>query len=252
VQALRSVDSESRKVIDAVRQITEARKAEADATKNAADEARRAAEDSSRDARRRVEGLVESGLPEAQRSQLTLSQDLLAINRTIADAEAALQQAKQAGDLRAIAQAEERLRLTRETGAVAEQTAREQDRQRRLAARGIDAAILNPTQTLKQQIDNLRAAFKAGEITPEQARTGFLNLIREGIDIRNEIARELSRPAQQALQVSDIRTQEGASQLLALVTGRQDPAIEQRRQQLSKLEEIKQAIGRNEVIEIPG
>ena len=251
-QAIRIVDAESRKIIQTVRQITDARKAEADATKNAADEARRAAEDASRDARQRVQGLVQSGLPEAEKSRLTLSEDLLAINRTIADAEAALQQAKQAGDQRAVAQAQERLRLTKETGAAARDAALEQDRQRRLAARGIDSAILKPTQTLKQQIDNLRAAFKAGDLSEGEARTGFLNLIQEGINIRNELAAELSRPAQQALQVSDIRTQQGAADFIRLASGRQDPAIEQRRQQLQKLEEIKQAIGRNEVIEIPG
>jgi len=44
------------------------------------------------------------------------------------------------------------------------------------------------------------------------------------------------------LQVSDVRTQEGASQLLAMATGRQDPALEQRRAQLAKLEEIRKAI----------
>lgn len=250
-EAIRIVDAESKKIIATVRQITDARKAEAEATKNAADETRRAAEDASRDARRRVQGLVESGLPGAEKSRLTLSEDLVAINRTIADAEAALQQARRAGDGQAIASAQQRLRLTQEAGEAAGQAAREADRQRRLAARGIDAAILKPTQTLKQQIDNLRAAFKAGEIDQGEARNGFLNLIQEGIDIRNELASALSRPAQQALNVSDIRTQEGAASLLSMVTGRQDPAIEQRRAQLSKLEEIKQAIGRNEVIEIP-
>lgn len=252
IQALQAVDIESRKVVDSVRQITDARRAEADATKNAADEARRAAEDASRDARRRVQGLVESGLPEAEKSRLALSEDLLAINRTIADAEFALQRARQAGDLRAVGQAEERLRLTRETGDAARAAAIEQDRQRRLTAMGVDPASLRQPQTLKQQIDALRAAFNGDLINFDEARNGFLNLVQEGINIRKELAAELARPAQQALQVSDIRTQEGAAALMAMVTGRQDPAIEQRRQQLAKLEEIKQAIGRNEVIEIPG
>jgi hypothetical protein len=53
----------------------------------------------------------------------------------------------------------------------------------------------------------------------------------------------LSKPSQRALQVSDIRTNEGISALFGL--RREDPALEQRKQQLQKLDEIKQAIRAN-------
>jgi hypothetical protein len=39
-----------------------------------------------------------------------------------------------------------------------------------------------------------------------------------------------------------LRTAEGASQFLALAIGREDPAVEQARQQVRKLDEIKQAL----------
>jgi hypothetical protein len=42
--------------------------------------------------------------------------------------------------------------------------------------------------------------------------------------------------------VNDIRSQEGIGQVLALATGREDPAIEQRREQLNKLEQIRREL----------
>lgn len=248
--ALKAVDAESQRVIASVKQITDARKQEAEAIKDAADAAKRAAEDASREARQRVQGLVESGLTDGEKSRLQLSQDLLAINRTIADAEQQLANARKAGDAQMIAQAQERLRLTKETGAAAAQAAKASARERDLASLGIDKALLEPAKTLKMQVAELRKAFEQGKITPDQARNALKNLASEGIRIRKEIQYELSRPAQKANVVADVRTQEGASQFLAMATGRQDPAVEQWRAQLSKLEEIKQAIGRNVLIEL--
>jgi hypothetical protein len=244
-QAIQIVDADSRKVVETVRQITEARRAEADATKNAADEARRAAEDASRDARRRVQGLVESGLPEAERSRLQLSEDLLAISRTIADAEAALQQAKQAGDARAVAQAEERLRLTKETAAAATEAARQAARDRELVSLGIDQSLLQPAKTLQDQVAALRQAFGRGLIDDTQARRAVSGLAAEGVNIRRSLAAELARPAARANAVADIRTQEGAASFVAMATGRSDPAIEQMRAQLQKLDEIKRVLEAN-------
>jgi hypothetical protein len=68
------------------------------------------------------------------------------------------------------------------------------------------------------------------------------NLAAEGVQIRQEIAAELSRPARQALQVNDIRSQEGFAQYMNLTMGREDPAVEQRREQLNKLEQIRREL----------
>ena len=225
-------------VVREVNKITDARKDEEDATKRVADASAKAAEE----ARKRVRDLVQSGLPESEKSRLTLSQDLLAISQTITDSEKALADARKAGDAVAIQQAQERLRLTQETAAAAAAAAKQQDRERNLSARGIGQQLLKPAQTLKDQLAGVRDAFKAGEISKTEAANAFDNLTKRGLDIRKEIAADLARPSQNALQVSDIRTQEGASQFLAMATGRQDPALEQMRSQLTELRDIKQAI----------
>ena len=79
-------------------------------------------------------------------------------------------------------------------------------------------------------------------IDPAQARNALRNLAQEGIDIRRDIAAELRRPSQQALQLQDIRTNEGFSKFLNLALNREDPALEQRREQLQKLEEIRREL----------
>jgi hypothetical protein len=134
------------------------------------------------------------------------------------------------------------LALTQQTADAARQQAIEQDRQRRLSALGIDDAILRPAQNLEDQLRNVGRAFRDELLTPDQARNAVRNLAADGIRIREELAAELARPSQQALQATDIRSQEGVSQLLALATGREDPAIGQRREQLNKLDEIRRAL----------
>jgi hypothetical protein len=142
------------------------------------------------------------------------------------------------GDAAAISAAEERLRLTQ--AATAE--AKKQDRLRQIDALGIDDKLLKPTARLADQFNAVRKAYDQKLINGGEAAQALRNLAAEGIQIRQEIAAELSRPAQQALQIADIRTQEGIGQLLSLATGREDPAIENRRQQLAKLEEIRKAL----------
>jgi hypothetical protein len=228
----------AQQLLTVIENITQARAEEKKATDAVADAARKASEE----AGKRVQGLVQSGVPESERSRLTLSEDLLAITRTIADAEQALAAAREGTDSRAIAAAQERLALTRQTAAAATEAAKEQARQRELSALGLDQSLLRPVQTVTDQFKKVREAFDRGLIDGGEARTALQNLAAEGITIRKEIAAELARPSTQALQASDLRTQGGASEFLRLATGRADPAIEQRTQQLSKLEEIRRAI----------
>jgi hypothetical protein len=121
-------------VLAVIGKITDARKAEEEATKRVADASAKATEE----ARKRVQALVQSGLPESEKSRLTLSQDLLAISQTITDSEKALADARKAGDAVAIQQAQERLRLTQETAAAATDAAKGQARDRELSALGLD------------------------------------------------------------------------------------------------------------------
>jgi hypothetical protein len=215
-----------------VRNITDARKADAEAAKAAADAARKAAEE----ARQRTAELANAGLSDAEKSRLQLNKDLLAIVTEQRAAEEALAAAKRAGDSKSLADARQRLALSQ----AAAKEAKAQDRERQLQALGVDKNILKPATTLADQFKSVRQAFDKKLINGGEAQTALRNLAKEGIDIRKEISRELSRPAASALNVNDIRTSEGISSLFAL--GREDPAIAQRRDQLKKLEEIKQGL----------
>lgn len=215
-----------------VRNITDARKADAEAAKAAADAARKAAEE----ARQRTAELANAGLSDAEKSRLQLNKDLLAIVTEQRAAEEALAAAKRAGDSKSLADARQRLALSQ----AAAKEAKAQDRERQLQALGVDKNILKPATTLADQFKSVRQAFDKKLIDGGEAQTALRNLAKEGIDIRKEISRELSRPAASALNVNDIRTSEGMSSLFSL--GREDPAIAQRRDQLKKLEEIKQGL----------
>lgn len=226
---------------EAVKKLSDARKADADRIKEANEAARKANED----AKKRVDELRSSTLTDAEKSRLTLNQDLEAIARNIAAIEQEAGAARQRFDLAAMLAAEERLKSAQAEGKVLGDAAREQDRQRRLQARGIDVNLLKPVQTVADQMQAVRDAFNAGDIDQNQFVQGLRNLAAEGIKIRQDIAAELRRPAQQALNVADIRTTEGMAALLGYQ--RQDPAIEQRRAQLQKLDEIKRAVEANGV-----
>jgi hypothetical protein len=232
--AIQQVDRAARTFTDTLRQQADARRADADAARAAADAAARTAQE----ARQRVADLANAGLTDAETSRLQLNRDLLAISQELRAAEQALADAKQANDAKSIAAANERLRLAGE----ATKQAKAQDRERQLQALGVDANILKPATSIADQFKSVREAFNKRLIDGGEARNALRNLAAEGISIRKEIAAELARPSANALQVSDVRTQEGASQLLAMATGRQDPALEQRRAQLAKLEEIRKAI----------
>jgi hypothetical protein len=162
--------------------------------------------------------------------------DMLAVSTEQRSAEQALSAARAKGDVTAVSAAKERLRLAQLAGV----EAKNQDRIRRLDARGLDQNLFKPQRTILDDFKAVRAAFDAKEINGEQAAQALRNLAAEGIQIRQEILAELSRPAQRALQVSDIRTGEGMSQFLQLT--REDPAIAQRREQLNKLEQLRQAV----------
>jgi hypothetical protein len=207
----------------------------ADAAKRTADEVRRAGQE----AQRRTQELAVQGLTGAEQSRLKLNQDLARIALEQVNAERALAAARQQGDFLAIRAAEERLRLIK----LAVTSAKEQDRERRLDALGISRSLLEPVKTVRDQIRDVRQAFDKGLINPEQLKNALTNLADEGIKIRRDIDKELSRPSEQALRISDIRSGEGLSQFLQ--AQRRDPALDQRAQQLATLKEIREALREN-------
>lgn len=230
--ALETVSENARRLTGLVRDLTKAEEDRARAAKEASDAAARLAQD----AQSRTRELATQSLPTAERNRLKLQEDLLAITREIANAEEALRLASRDRDQAGVKAAQDRLRLAK----LAQGEAVKEDRLRRLEARGIDANLLKPARTITNDFQNIRDAFNAREINGDELIQAARNLAEEGIKIRADILKELSKPSQRALQVSDIRTSEGISQFFQ--AGREDPAIEQRREQLKKLDEIRRSI----------
>jgi len=232
--AIDQVEKAARSFTDTLKKQADARQADAAAATASAEAGRRAAQES----RQRVAELANAGLTDAEKSRLQLTKDLLAISIELRAAEEALAAAKQTGDAKSLASARQRLVLSEE----AFKQAKAQDRERQRQALGIDANLIKPATSVADQFKAVREAFDRKLIDGGEARNALRNLAAEGIAIRKEISRELSRPSANALQVADVRTQEGASQYFAMATGREDPAIAQRREQLQKLEEIRRGI----------
>lgn len=227
--------AESNRFADSIKAVTEQRQADTRAAEQAAEAARKAAEE----ARNRTSDLAFEGLGGVEKSRLKLADDLLAIDRERANAEAALSAARRANDNAGIAAARERLGLV----FAAADTARKQDRERQLQALGIDNDLLKPAKTIGDEFAKVRDAFKQKLIDPDEAKNALRNLAEEGIKIRRDLNAELARPSQQALEVQDIRNG-GVAEFLRLATGREDPAIEQNRQQLQELARIRQGLER--------
>lgn len=232
---LQQLVQESNRFADSIKGVAERRQEDTRAAKQAADANRKAAED----ARKRTSDLALEGLGGGEQSRLKLAQDLLAIDRERKSAEEALAAARRGSDNAGIAAARERLKLVGDAAA----TAREQDRGRQLQALGIDNDLLKPAKTIAAEFAKVRDAFRQGLIDPDEAKNALRNLADEGIKIRADLNAELARPSQQALEVQDIRNG-GIAEFLRLATGREDPAIEQNRQQLQELSRIRQGLER--------
>jgi hypothetical protein len=226
---------ESNRFADSIKKVSEQRQADARAAEQAAEATRKAAED----ARKRTQELAFDGLGPGEQSRIKLAQDLVAIDLERVAAEEALRAARSQNDRAAIAAAQQRLRLVGD----AAQVARDQDRQRQLQALGIDNNLLRPAQTIADEFAKVREAFRRRLIDPDEAKNALRNLAAEGIKIRENLNAELARPAAQALEVQDIRSG-GLGEFLRLATGREDPAIEQNRQQLTELARIRQGLER--------
>ena len=234
-EMMRKMTVSGKSIVAEITKIVEARRAEAEATKEAADAAIRAADES----RRRVTDLNTGALSDDEKSRLQLNRDLLAIQNEQRNAQQDYLKAVERFDANAQRSAQDRL----EAANRAVSAAKEEDRVRRLRASGIDESILRPAETLADQFQKLRNAADKGLVRPEEFKIGIRNLAEEGIKIRRDIAQELSRPANRALEVADIRTQEGFRQLADITNNRgADAAFEQRREQISKLEEIRRGL----------
>jgi hypothetical protein len=220
--------------------------------------------------------------------QATAAETLLAITRQIEETEAAIVEARAAGDAAAEQAATRRLAVLDQAQAAAEETAEfgfsTQDAQRAIdsvreelddtfsaanfelapeafaAAQeqlaqleaDLEAKIIDP-ETFEQAADAIRSGFEDALETAKKIRDLNEQYAQRAAEIDAERIDALSQVSQQPLQATDVRTSEGASEFLRLATGREDPAIEEYRKQLSELRKIAREIGKlGGVVEIVG
>jgi hypothetical protein len=218
----------------------------------------------------------------------TPADTLLAIVRQIEETEAAIVEARAAGDAAAEQAATRRLAVLDQAQAAAEETAQfgfsTQDAQRAIdsvredlddtfsfvnfelapeaftAAQeqlaqleaDLEAKVIDP-ETFEQAADAIRSGFEDALKTAERIRDLNEQYAQRAAEIEAERLDALSQVSQQPVQATDVRTSEGASEFLRLATGREDPAISEYRKQLGELQKIAREIGKlGGVVDIVG
>jgi hypothetical protein len=220
--------------------------------------------------------------------QVTAADTLLAISRQIEETEAAIVDARAAGDAAAEQAATRRLALLDQAQAAAGEVAEfgfsTQDAERAIASvreklddtfsfvnfelapeafsaaqeqlaqleADLEAKVIDPA-TFEQAADAIRSGFEDALRTAEKIRDLNEQYAQRAAEIDAERIDALSQVSQQTVQATDVRTSEGASEFLRLATGREDPAIGEYRKQLSELQKIAREIGKlGGVVDIVG
>lgn len=120
-------------------------------------------------------------------------------------------------------------------------------------------ALREQAEAAKKQKEDALKAAKQKQVTKllndEKVRKQFDDVAKDADAFRKKLQESLQIKSTASLEVSDIRTKEGAAAVFALQAGRVDPAVEAAREQIRKLEEIKRAIRENkpdETVDILG
>jgi hypothetical protein len=260
---------------------------EAEAQARAAEAAQKAADEKIAAAERAAAAAVEADRKLADAfitaqglgagDQATAADTLLAIARQIEETEAAIVEARAAGDAAAEQAATRRLALLDQAQAAAQETAQfgfsTQDADRAIASvreklddtfsfvnfelapeaftaaqeqlaqleADLDAKVIDP-ETFEQAADAIRSGFEDALKTAERIQDLQEQYAQRVAEIDAERINALSQASQQTVQATDLRTSEGASEFLRLATGRDDPAIAEYRKQLSELKKIAKEI----------
>jgi hypothetical protein len=256
-----------------------AKKAREDAAKAAEDAAKRQIEAD----RKVADQLIESARIDSEfggnKERAKAAEDLLAINREIQRVQEEQAAAADAGDKAAASAAAARLAALDQAKAAVAETAAfgfnqadvdeavskvQEDIKKSISEADIELdpeAARNFFDTIKdleRQLDlkiidpkQFEEASKAAQKTFDDAakqakkvRDLEVKYAEEAAKIQEDRLEELGKASQQALRVDDVRTSAGASEFLRLATGREDPAIEEYRKQLKKLDEIKKEIAK--------
>ena len=220
--------------------------------------------------------------------QATAAETLLAISRQIEETEAAIVDARAAGDAAAEQAATRRLAVLDQAQAAAEETSQfgfsTQDAERAIASvrdelddtfsfvnfeiapeaftaaqeqlaqleADLEAKIIDP-ETFEQAADAIRSGFEDALKTAEKIKDLNEQYAERAAEIDASRIDALSQVSQQTVQATDVRTSEGVSEFLRLATGREDPAISEYRKQLSELQKIAREIGKlGGVVDIVG
>jgi uncharacterized membrane protein len=255
----------------------EAQRKAAEAAQQAADEkiaaAQRAADAAIQADQRRADSFLASQQLGGEDPATKAAEDLLAITRQIEEAEAAIVAARAAGDAQAEQAALRRLATLDQAQAAASEVvqfgfssgdlqraieevrdnldntfsfdnfeiapeafAAAQEQLRELESQ-LEARVIDP-DTFAEAADAIRKGFEDALRTAEQIADLNERYAERVAEIDADRLDALSQVSQQPLQATDLRTSEGASQFLALATGRVDPAVEEYKKQLKELQKI--------------
>jgi hypothetical protein len=277
--------------IETLDQEAQAQAAAAEAAQKAADEKIAAAERAAAaavEADRKLADAFISAQGLGGSEQATAADTLLAITRQIEETEAAIAEARAAGDAAAEQAATRRLAVLDQAQAAAEETAQfgfsTQDAERAIASvredleetfsatnfelapeafaaaqeqlsqleADLDAKVIDP-ETFEQAADAIREGFEDALATAQKIADLNEQYANRAAEIEADRLDALSQVSQQPVQATDVRTSEGVSEFLRLATGREDPAIAEYRKQLGELQKIKAEIGKlGGVVDIVG
>jgi hypothetical protein len=123
------------------------------------------------------------------------------------------------------------------------------------AAKSLEEQTKAAKRAREEAIESAKQKQVTKLLNDEKIRKQFDDVAKDGEAFRKKLQESLQIKSTASLEVSDIRTKEGAAAVFALQAGRIDPAVEAAREQIKKLEEIKKAIRENkpdETVDILG
>lgn len=228
---------------------------------------------------RRADSFIQSQGLGGEDPRTKAADDLLAITRQIDEAETAIVEARAAGDRAAEEAAVKRLAILDQAEAAAQQkvefgfTSADANKAIEDARKSLDSVFTFDNfqvapdafteaqaqlQELTQQLEDNTIDPETYKLAADALRSGFEDAVKDAeklgelqlkyaeaaAEIDKERLDKLAQVSQEPLKIQDIRTSEGASEFLRLASGRQDPAVEEYRKQLSKLDEIRKEISK--------
>jgi hypothetical protein len=228
---------------------------------------------------KRADSFIESQGLGGEDPRVKAAEDLLAITRQIDEAETAIVDARAAGDRAAEQAALRRLAVLDQAQAAAQEvvevgfSTNDANRAIEEVQASLDEAFTfdnfqiapDAFNAAQAELQSLQQQLLDGSIDPEtyrmaadELRAGFEDAVQEAeklgelqlkyaeaaAEIDQERLDKLAKVSQEPLKIEDVRTSAGASEFLRLASGRQDPAVEEYRKQLTKLDEIKKEIAK--------